>query len=101
MTSRFFPGTVSVDQARYPDIDVIEQTMKIAGFREVRWKVRKFAPVQLGEEYVKTVSRRGYSMLHKITDEEYEQGLRKLKHAFAQGEKLDYSAGYTFVWGIK
>lgn len=101
MTSRFFPGTVAIDQARYPNIDLIEKMMRKAGFNDIWWKTRKFTPVQLGEEYVNTVSRRGYSMLHKVNDDEYEHGLSKLKDAYAKGEKLDYSAGYTFVWGIK
>lgn len=101
MTSRFFPASASVDKERYPDIDVIEEFLLRAGFNKVSLKEYQFRPTQLGEDYLETVKNRGYSMLHKITKEEYEKGLQALEKAFASGEKLTYSAGYTFVWATK
>ncbi|MHA1963304.1 MAG: class I SAM-dependent methyltransferase [Candidatus Thorarchaeota archaeon] len=101
MTSRFFPASASVDKDRYPDIDVIEEFMQKSGFETVSPREYQFRPTQLGEEYLNTARNRGYSMLHKISQEEYEEGLQTLEAAFASGEKLTYSAGYTFVWAIK
>jgi len=101
MTSRFFPGTIEVDQARYPDIDVLEGSMHSAGFHRVDLQEYTFRPVRLAEDYLMTVSKRGYSMLHKITDDEYNHGLIELRAAYQRGEELTYSAGYTFVWGLK
>ncbi|MFX0045889.1 MAG: class I SAM-dependent methyltransferase [Candidatus Hermodarchaeota archaeon] len=101
MTSRFFPATVEIDKARYPDIPAIESAMSEAGFDRVWSKSFKFAPVILGEEYLETVSRKGYSMLHKIRDDDYQEGLEALKLAYEENERLDYSAGYTFAWGVK
>jgi SAM-dependent methyltransferase len=101
MTSRFFPASAEIDKKRYPDIDVIEESMIKAGFKETIPKEYMFRPTQLGEEYLHTVQNRGYSMLHKISVADYERGLEDLKTAFASGEKLTYSAGYTFVWGVK
>ncbi|MHA2377839.1 MAG: class I SAM-dependent methyltransferase [Candidatus Thorarchaeota archaeon] len=101
MTSRFFPATVGIDKARYPDIPAIESVMLGIGFDEVRSKSFKFAPITLGPEYLQTVSRKGYSMLHKISEEAYQEGLEALRLAHERGEQLDYSAGYTFVWGTK
>ncbi len=101
MTSRFFPASASVDKERYPDIDVIEEYMVSAGFGRVILKEYQFRPTQLGEDYLDTVQNRGYSMLHKISTEDYERGLQELQTAFARGEKLTYSAGYSFVWGFK
>jgi hypothetical protein len=40
-------------------------------------------------------------MLHKISEEEYESGVRELKAAFSSGEILLYIAKYTFVWARK
>jgi len=101
MTSRFFPASASVDKERYPDIDMIEEFLNNAGFNGVNPKTYQFRPTKLGEDYLQTVETRGYSMLHKITQEDYERGLRDLKMAFSRGEKLTYSAGYTFVWATK
>ncbi|GAG57997.1 unnamed protein product [marine sediment metagenome] len=101
MTSRFFPASARVDKERYPDVDVIEEYMLTSGFNRVSTKEYKFRPTQLGEEYLNTARNRGYSMLHKISQEEYERGLQALEAAFTGGEKLTYSAGYSFVWGFK
>jgi len=101
MTSRFFPATIAIDQARYPSISLLEQYMMTAGFSRIEPRSYTFAPVRLGADYLHTVEKRGYSMLHKITDEEYDRGIRELRIAMANGQTLDYSAGYTFVWGFK
>ncbi|MFW9793698.1 MAG: class I SAM-dependent methyltransferase [Candidatus Thorarchaeota archaeon] len=101
MTSRFFPASAKVDKERYPDINVIEGLMLSAGFDEINPKEYQFRPTQLGSDYLDTVQNRGYSMLHKISTKDYERGFRELQTAFANGEKLTYSAGYTFVWGMK
>jgi SAM-dependent methyltransferase len=101
MTSRFFPASARVDKERYPDTDVIEEFMLKSGFDRTSPKEYQFRPTQLGEEYLNTARNRGYSMLHKISQEDYEHGLQALEAAFASGETLTYSAGYTFVWGFK
>lgn len=101
MTSRFFPATIEVDQARYPDIDVLEKSMHLAGFHKVESREYMFRPVRLGTDYLTTVSKRGYSMLHKISDDDYNRGLNALRKTYKEGEELMYSAGYTFVWGFK
>jgi ubiquinone/menaquinone biosynthesis C-methylase UbiE len=101
MTSRFFPGTAEVDKKRYPDIDVIEDMLLNAGFSEVIPKEYIYKPVRLGPEYRVTIEKRGFSMLHKISQEEYEKGLEDIRTAFQENEALMYSAEYTFVWAIK
>ncbi|MFX1369132.1 MAG: class I SAM-dependent methyltransferase [Promethearchaeota archaeon] len=101
MTSRFFPATIAIDKERYPAISEIKECMVRNGFSKTWSKSCKFAPMMLGEDFLNTVSRKGYSMLHKISDADYESGLQKLREAFEKHEQLDYSAGYTFAWGKK
>jgi len=101
MTSRFFPGTANVDKERYPDIDEIEFELKLAGFTKVKTKDYTYKPVRLGPEYLETIEKRGFSMLHKISQEEYDKGLEDLRDAFQQNEELLYHAEYSFVWAIK
>ena len=100
-TSRFFPGTAKVDKARYPDIDEIKQLLLAAGFSNVTPLEYDFKPVRLGEEFLNTVTHRGFSMLHKISDTEFAKGLQDLKEAYQKGDSLLYSAGYSFVWATK
>jgi len=101
MTSRFFPASAAIDKGRYPDIDVIEDLLFKAGFSAVDPKEYTYSPVRLGTEYLETVKKRGFSMLHKISKEDYEKGLEDLKVAFEQNEVLLYSADYSFVWATK
>jgi ubiquinone/menaquinone biosynthesis C-methylase UbiE len=101
MTSRFFPATVDIDKRRYPDIPEIEQCMKQNSLTNTWTRSFKFAPIILAQEYLETVSRKGYSMLYKISDSEYQEGLESLTRIFAKQEQLDYAAGYTYVWAEK
>ncbi len=101
MTSRFFPGTAKVDKERYPDVDEIEFELKLAGFSKISTKDYTYKPVRLGPDYLETIEKRGFSMLHKISREEYEKGLEDLRASFEKNEELLYHAEYSFVWAIK
>jgi len=101
MTSRFFPSTTAIDQSRYPSIISLENSLRDAGFSKVHTDSYHFKPVRLGDDYLQTVEKRGYSMLHKISDAEYEEGLNNLRNALKNRSWLDYSAGYSFVWATK
>ncbi|MHA1480075.1 MAG: class I SAM-dependent methyltransferase [Candidatus Thorarchaeota archaeon] len=101
MTSRFFPATRSIDQSRYPSIPSLETSLTNAGFTTIESRIYRFAPVRLGQGFLETIERRGFSMLHKIGEEAYNSGLERIKAALSDGEQLDYSAGYTFVWATK
>jgi len=101
MTTRFFPVTAEIDKGRYPDIEVASKHLRAAGFINVRSKPFTFARVPLGDEYLKTVEKKGYSMLHKVSEVDYQEGLKELRAAYAAGESLEYAPGYTFIWGCK
>jgi ubiquinone/menaquinone biosynthesis C-methylase UbiE len=101
MTTRFFPITAEIDKGRYPDIEVAKKHLRAARFINVRSKPFTFAQEPLGDEYLETVEKKGYSMLHKISEVDYQEGLKKLRAAYAAGERLEYAPGYTFIWGSK
>ncbi len=75
MTSRFFPGTVPIDQSRYPTICSLETSLNDAGFSEVDSKKFRYNAVRLGYDFLETLERRGFSMLHKFSEEEFNSGL--------------------------
>ena len=100
-TSMFFPSTIAIDQKRYPSIEAIKKILVTVGFTRAEAKTHLFKPQRLGEDYLLTIEKKGFSMLHKIDEEEYQSGLEKLRKQFSTGDYIDYSAGYTFVWGHK
>jgi ubiquinone/menaquinone biosynthesis C-methylase UbiE len=100
-TSMFFPSTIEIDQKRYSSIESIKKMLVAVGFTKAEAKTHLFKPQRLGEDYLLTVEKKGFSMLHKIDEDEFQSGLEKLRNQFADGRYIDYSAGYTFVWGYK
>ncbi len=101
MTTRFFPATAEIDKGRYPNIEVAKKHLRAAGFTNVRSKPFTFARIPLEDEYLETVEKKGYSMLHKISEVEYQEGLKELRAAYAAGARLEYAPRYTFIWGSK
>jgi len=57
--------------------------------------------IQLDEEYLKLVRKKGYSMLHLITEQEYRTGLEDLEKALQHGPIQATAAGETLVWFTK
>ncbi len=99
---QFFPGTVRVDKERYPDIDEVIAAGERGGLKCLRQDILFAGDViELGADYLQLVSKKGYSMLHLITDAEYEEGLRRLKDALRDGPVQGRMAGETLVWFMK
>jgi ubiquinone/menaquinone biosynthesis C-methylase UbiE len=97
--AQFFPGTVAVDQARYPDIDQITQAAEARGLRALKTAtLYEGGELTLDARYLELVRKKGYSMLHLITDDEYATGLRKLEAALGHGPITLPTAGETLVW---
>ncbi len=100
--ARFFPGTVRVDRERYPAIHEILAAAHAAGLIFVKQEVLfKGEPIELDEEYLELVRKKGYSMLHLITEEEYQAGLDLLEKAIKKGPVPARAAGETLVWLAK
>lgn len=97
--ARFFPGTVRVDRERYPDIDEIRAAAQDAGLIALKQEVLfEGDAIELGEEYLELVQKKGYSMLHLITEQEYRAGLENLEKALQNGPIQARAAGETLVW---
>ncbi len=97
--AQFFPGTVRVDQGRYPDID---QVIAAAQFGNLTYRKQEILfegePIELGADYLELVRKKGWSMLHLLTEEEYQVGLRKLEEALQNGPVQARLAGETLLW---
>jgi hypothetical protein len=57
--------------------------------------------IELGQSYLELVRKKGYSMLHLISDQEYTQGLMTLEQRLLAGPIQANAAGETLVWFVK
>jgi ubiquinone/menaquinone biosynthesis C-methylase UbiE len=67
--AQYFPGTVRVDQGRYPDIPEIIAAAQSAGLIYLKEEIL-FAgeAIELGADFLELVRKKGYSMLHLLTE---------------------------------
>lgn len=97
--ARFFPQTATVDQARYPDIAEIIEAASPHHFTSLKNEVLyEGREIEIGPDYLELVRKKGYSMLHLISDEAYAAGLAALEVALRDGPVKTRTAGETLVW---
>jgi ubiquinone/menaquinone biosynthesis C-methylase UbiE len=100
--AQFFPGTVRVDKQRYPDIDRIIAAAQFAGLTYQKQETLfEGEAMAVGADFLELVRKKGYSMLHLLTEEEYQTGLSKLENALQNGPIQANMAGETLVWFTK
>ena len=96
---QFFPETASVDQARYPDIDeIIPSAIGQHLTFMKRTVLYENQEIELGLDFLELVQKKGYSMLHLISDKAYHAGLRRLEIALNKGPIKSKLSGETLVW---
>lgn len=101
ITSKFFPDTMAVDKARYPDIMEIEKALLGLDYSNIHAEAHTLAPFALNPEYLRIVEKKAYSTLHKISERSFQDGLQAVRDALNGGDELVYFTEYTFIWAIK
>jgi ubiquinone/menaquinone biosynthesis C-methylase UbiE len=100
--AQFFPGTVRVDKERYPDIDEVIAAAQFGHLRYLKQETLfEGEPIELGADYLELIRKKGYSMLHLLTEQEYQTGLSQLESALQNGPIPAKLAGETLVWFTK
>lgn len=100
--SEFFPSTAIVDKQRYPDIEEIISSAEKNGFSFLKIEIiSEGEEVELGNKFLELLEKKGYSMLHLISDEDYQIGLNRVKSEMKNCPIKRKSAGGTLVWLIK
>lgn len=100
--AQFFPGTVRVDQERYPDIAEVIVAAQLAGLAYRKQETLfEEEVVELGAGFLELARKKGYSMLHLLTEQEYQDGLADLQSALQNGPIQTRAAGETLVWFVK
>jgi SAM-dependent methyltransferase len=98
----FFPGTVVADQQRYPDVPAIIQAGQAAGLAHAGTDLLGVGDeIELGLPFLELVRKKGYSMLHLISGEEYTLGLQALEQRLQAGPLKAKAAGGSLVWFVK
>lgn len=99
---QFFPSTAIVDKERYPDIPGI---LAAAAEESLKWikstVLSENEEFEIDASYLELVRKKGYSMLHLISDEEYNHGLMNLEKRLKDGNIKSKLSGTTLVWLIK
>ena len=93
--SNYFPETIDVDRARYPDIDHLVERMKEAGFSQIQVKNVEFA-YSLAD--IQPYRDKAFSCLHLIADERFAGDIQRLEQELRQGAIACVSC-YTLLWG--
>ena len=100
--AQFFPGTVVADQQRYPDIPAIIQAGQQAGLAFAGTDLLGVGDaILLGQPFLELVGKKGYSMLHLISQEEYARGLQALEQRLQAGPFKAKAVGASLVWFVK
>jgi len=100
--AQFFPGTVRVDQERYPDIDQVIAAAQSGRLTYLKQEILfEGEAIELGADFLELARKKGYSMLHLLTEAEYQIGLNKLESALQNGPMQATMAGETLVWFMK
>jgi ubiquinone/menaquinone biosynthesis C-methylase UbiE len=100
--TRYFPGTANVDKQRYPTLSQINQAALNNGLVSIKEEILyEDQPVVLSTDFLELIEKKGYSMLHLISDEEYGKGLSFLKEDISQGAWHAKTAGTTLLWFIR
>ena len=98
---KYFPDTANADEERYPDIPEIINSASAQGFRNIKSEILEEEPLELDGSYLELVRKKGYSMLHLISEDEYKSGLAKLETDLDNGPVSVQPSGATLVWFTK
>jgi ubiquinone/menaquinone biosynthesis C-methylase UbiE len=95
--SNYFPETIAVELKRYPPVSRLRQLMTAAGFVEIDEQV-----VRLEREItnIQGYKDKSYSSLHLISEEAFQQGIRRLEEDLQNGPIHGVSL-YVLIWGEK
>lgn len=98
---RYFPATADVDKKRYPDIPKIVEAANARNFIQIKDETFSETAIELDSNFLELVRKKGYSMLHLISDEEFQTGLQALERELESGPVIVQPSGETLVWFTK
>jgi len=83
--NQFFPSFASIDLARFPSIDSVQEWLQETGFRKIEARSVETESYIADSEYVKKVESKWVSTLQLLPDDEFREGLGRLRQAVSTG----------------
>jgi ubiquinone/menaquinone biosynthesis C-methylase UbiE len=101
--NRYFPSFAKVDSARFQPIEVMKDAFARAGFEHVEAKRFLDAPRPIDRVYLEKVANRYVSTYDLIPEEEFQEGVRRLRADIEKRGRLDVDMELesVVVWGEK
>jgi len=97
--SAHFPATVTAEKQIYPVISEIVSSASQCGFLlEDIIKTDCRQSFTISPEFVNTVENKGFSMFHLISDEDFSNGLKRLKEDYENKVVINSYHGQTLLW---
>jgi SAM-dependent methyltransferase len=83
--NQFFPSFASIDLARFPSIAAVQEWLQDAGFRQIETRSVQTEPYPADSDYVNKVADKWLSTLQLLPDDEFQEGLERLRHLVSTG----------------
>ncbi len=88
--SEFFPGTIEIEKARFPDIPQIQKLLDEAGFGQTGYEEVRVEGIPIDRRYLEQVKNKFVSTYHLIPQSEFEDGVKRLEAFIAGGSRTEY-----------
>jgi ubiquinone/menaquinone biosynthesis C-methylase UbiE len=99
----FFEGTTEIDTARTPTTEQMENWLHTAGFSSIKSQTEREQTRQSADHRIEAARAKSISVLHLISDSQFEDGLRNLNAYAAKnpGDPWLLVDPTTFTWAQK
>lgn len=96
--NKYFPSLIKNEKKRYPDIDLIidfanKSLLKLTELQ----KIKNPKSTTISKSFIRLVEEKGYSMFRQLDENEYNEGLNKLKKECGK-ETNSNGSGETLIW---
>ncbi len=85
----YFPSFAAVDRARFQTADAIETAFNAVGFRDIALETVSAKPAPVDQDYVERVANQFISTYTLIPEDEFTQGLKRLRADVDRAGQLD------------
>lgn len=100
--NRYFPSIFSVDSKRFYSMEVLKKQAAENNWTYCKtFKIEEETTAPITERFIKKVRKRTLSVLHEISNQEYDDGLRKITHDYMEQKEIHQVEGYTLMVFMK
>jgi ubiquinone/menaquinone biosynthesis C-methylase UbiE len=98
----FFPSYISIDKARFPDIEQMDSILESQGFQEIGHEEVTVANIPIDQEYLQKVKSKYVSTYHLMPHSEFEDGVRQLEAYIKNSRQPEFRSWHgTIISSLK